>query len=218
MKNAKLIIAMVLCLALSAAIGFQAVESIGKAQAAGITQDSGNNQRAQQSPHAREKGAAAVSRVRNTASNEKKTSEESQSDLNVQYIRSTWRSLDGAGYPIVTVISSMDELELYSDHHKDAYDSNSRGVGYSDSTIELLNVIETYTEDFFATNFLVFVLLEEVSGSIRHEVKSVDENGDIIIRRMEPEIGTADMALWHIIIELDNRFQPEQFNVNLVTG
>ena len=218
MKNIKKAIIIALCLALSATIGFQALDIIGKVQATGADQNGSNSKPTTQELYAREKRIASIMRARDTVSDEKQPSGENQSDLNVQYIRTTWRSIAGAGYPIVTAISSIDELELYFGHYKDTYDSNSRGVGYSDTAVGLQNAIEVYNDDFFANNFLVFVLLEEISGSIRHEVESVDENGEIIVRRMEPEIGTADMALWHIIIELDNRFQPEQFNVNLVTG
>jgi hypothetical protein len=78
-----------------------------------------------------------------------------------------------------------------------------------------LNAIEKYSDDFFAGNYLVIVLLGEGSGSIRHKVERVDTNGDIVITRQLPEIGTADMAAWNIIIELNNDFKPEQYQVVL---
>jgi hypothetical protein len=72
-------------------------------------------------------------------------------------------------------------------------------------------VIGNYTDAFFASNFLVLVLLEEISGSYRHRVERIEESGDIIITRLVPGIGTADMAQWHIIIELDNDYKLEEF-------
>ena len=51
------------------------------------------------------------------------------------------------------------------------------------------------------------MVLEEGSGSIRHEVKSVIKNPDgsfaVDIKRDVPEIGTDDMAEWHIFLEID---------------
>ena len=50
-----------------------------------------------------------------------------------------------------------------------------------------------------------FAVLVEGSGSNRHIVKSVDlnESNNIInIKRVAAGIGTADMATWHIMIEV----------------
>ena len=50
------------------------------------------------------------------------------------------------------------------------------------------------------------VLLEEGSGSVRHNVDNVKYGSDgklyVSIRRDVPEVGTADMAEWHILIEM----------------
>jgi len=44
--------------------------------------------------------------------------------------------------------------------------------------------------------------LEENSGSISHEIKSI--TGDTVtIRRVVPEAGTCDMAGWLLLVELD---------------
>ena len=48
------------------------------------------------------------------------------------------------------------------------------------------------------------VLLEEGSGSIRHEVERIGvDSGDlwIEIKSIVPEVGTCDMAWWHVLIE-----------------
>ena len=51
------------------------------------------------------------------------------------------------------------------------------------------------------------ILLEEGSGSVRHEVRCVVQTGDknlaICVDRKVPEVGTDDMAQWHILIEMD---------------
>jgi len=119
----------------------------------------------------------------------------------VQYIRVG--SGSGPRTPTSTVISSVNELNQYSGNFNRASSWNT----------EYTNVIAKYNNNYFANNFLVMVLLEESSGSNRHKVERVDRDGNIFIQRIEPEIGTADMATWNIIIELDNSFKLERFQV-----
>jgi hypothetical protein len=119
----------------------------------------------------------------------------------VQYIRVNWFS--NVDYPITTVVSSKNELERY-------YDGNA----VPDQTS--LNATEKYSDDFFADNFLVIVLLQEGSGSIRHEVEKVDEDGNIVIKRLLPEVGTTDMAAWTIIVELRSDFKLDEFKAVFV--
>jgi len=111
----------------------------------------------------------------------------------VQYIRTAYSGTHSAA---VATIESVDELTRYYPYPADNGSS-----------------IEKYSGDFFADKYLVIVLAVESSGSNRHIVESVDETGEIIISRLLPEIGTADMAEWLIIIELDVDFRPPQFNV-----
>ena len=58
---------------------------------------------------------------------------------------------------------------------------------------------------------MVLIILEEGSGSIRHEITDVrahkDENGashgwDITINSIVPEAVTDDMAEWHLFLEV----------------
>ena len=61
-------------------------------------------------------------------------------------------------------------------------------------------------ETFFAQKSLVVVLIEEGSGSIRHEVTGISATESklhIYIARIVPEEGTCDMAAWHIIVSAD---------------
>ena len=123
-------------------------------------------------------------------------------DYQVRYIRTNGYVAD-VKYPILTVMSSRDDLERYYDSYNKKYDLSS---GFKDA-------MTNYSGDFFANAFLVVVLLEEGSGSIRHKVKSIDEAGNIIITRLVPDVGTDDMAEWNIIIELNKKYKAEQFQV-----
>lgn len=64
---------------------------------------------------------------------------------------------------------------------------------------------KTYSESFFEDNFILFILITEGSGSISHEVFSVDEKSDsidIVIKRNAPEYGTCDVVTRTIPIEI----------------
>ena len=127
--------------------------------------------------------------------------------INVQYIRRFGHSQD-IQYPIISVISAKREIEQYYETYVKCKYNSPNG--------QFIDATKIYSDDFFANNFLVIVLLEEGSGSIRHKVEKIDQNGDIIINRLIPEVGTDDMAEWNIIIELNNSFKLEQFRVVLV--
>lgn len=98
-----------------------------------------------------------------------------------------------SSYPIV--IKSMDALPVYMND-----------VAF-----------HVYTEAFFEENSLVIFFFDAHSGSIRHRVDAVLENGDIYVTRLDVPPGypaTADFARWHIILEMaNNDIVSEQFNV-----
>ena len=123
-----------------------------------------------------------------------------------QYVGGTWTS--NVEYPRLTIISSRAELEQYQDDYENLYDFSRHEYsnnGFMDAT-------EGYSDAFFADSFLVFVLLEETSSFIRHRVERVEDNGDIeIIRLVSDGPITADMAQWHIIIELGKADKVEQY-------
>ncbi len=68
--------------------------------------------------------------------------------------------------------------------------------------------LDSYDTAFFAEHLLVIALVEEGSGSIRHEVVScttASSGSEITIRWFYPNpdgVGTCDMAYWHIPIAL----------------
>jgi hypothetical protein len=75
----------------------------------------------------------------------------------------------------------------------------------SDDESSFSNNMKKYDSSFFESNILIAVLIEEPSGSIRHELTLVEEEDNKItfgITRDVPEIGTTDMAQWHILISM----------------
>lgn len=141
-----------------------------------------------------------VSRVGDTSGDVKKNFV----DFGVQYVRTNGYHGD-VKYPIVKIIRSVEELNAYYEESKDKYDLERKETVYSDTTIGFLDACDKYDEAYFEKQVLIMVLLEEGSGSIRHNVDNVKLGSDgklyIAIRTISPEIGTADMAEWHILIE-----------------
>lgn len=141
-------------------------------------------------------------------------------DFDAQYIRTDGYH-DNVKYPKITVIKSTDELNEYYNANKDLYFLDHVDKVYSDTTIGFIDACEKYDDEYFEENILILVLLEEGSGSIRHEVKSVKAyrgNVEIDIAVKCPEVCTEDMAEWHIIIEIDKDSGIENndnFKVNL---
>ena len=125
-------------------------------------------------------------------------------DFSAQYIRT-----DGyhefVKYPVVKIIRSVQELNAYYETNKEEYGLGRRDKVYSDMTIGFLDACDKYDDAYFEDHILIMVLLEEGSGSIRHQVQSVNVSADgqcrIYIDRIVPEAGTCDMAEWHILIE-----------------
>ena len=113
-----------------------------------------------------------------------------------QYLRMSY------GYtpaPSARVISSASSLAQYlQGFRSNRYDSEGNPV--PNEGLEQLK--ETYTDEYFADRCLVAVVVESGSGSTRYEVLAVSDE-TVTIRTIVPEIGTADMAAWLIVIEMD---------------
>jgi len=141
-----------------------------------------------------------VTRIGDTSGDVKKTF----IDFVPQYIRTNGYH-DDVEYPVVKIIRSVEELNAYYNENKERYDLERNDKVYSDTTIGFLDACDKYTAEYFEDQILVMVLLEEGSGSIRHNVDNVKigSNGKlyISISRDVPEVGTDDMAEWHILIE-----------------
>ena len=149
----------------------------------------------------------------NQTESESKTQE--SVDYGVQYIRTNGYQ-DGVQFPKVAIIRSMDELNSYYEANKNTFYLERKEKVYSDTTIGFLDACDRYDEAYFEKGYLVFVLLEEGSGSVRHKVtgSTISSDGElgIYIDAIVPEIGTADMAEWHIILEFSNRVKVKDKN------
>ena len=141
-----------------------------------------------------------VTRIGDTSGDVKKTF----IDFQTQYIRTDGYH-DGVEYPIVKIIRSVNELNSYYNENKEKYSLERREDPASDSTIGFLDACDKYNAEYFEKQILVMVLLEEGSGSTRHNVDNVKLGSDgklyVNIRSIVPEVGTCDMAEWHILIE-----------------
>ena len=117
-------------------------------------------------------------------------------NFDAQYIR-TNACHEGTEYPSAKIIRSVEELNAYYNANKGKFDLEH---GF-------LDACDKYDEVYFENQLLVMVLLEEGSGSNRHEVASVKASSDgtlyVDISSIVPEVGTCDMAQWHILVELD---------------
>lgn len=114
-----------------------------------------------------------------------------------------------ATFPDVRRIDSREALEEYYQQNKDLF---ALDINY-DNTPGFWETCKGYDETFFQEQCLVMVLLEEGSGSNRHEVWQVRREADgtlsISIDTLVPECGTCDMAQWHILLELPRAYVPE---------
>jgi len=127
--------------------------------------------------------------------------------FSAQYIRTNGYH-NGRSYPIVSVIKTKAELTAYYGKYKDEYDLERRENPASDYTIGFLDAVEQYDDAYFNSKLLILVLLEEGSGSNRHLVKEINKdegNLNILIERQIPETGTADMAEWHVMVEVGKK-------------
>lgn len=133
-------------------------------------------------------------------------------DFDVQYIRTGAQKCEGP-FPVVAVINSTDELTAYYEANKEQFYLERRKDPASDSTIGFLDACDKYDAKFFENNALVFVVLEEGSGSTRHNISTVkvDANGIMYINilSLDPEVGTCDMAYWHIMTEVPKNSVPD---------
>jgi len=117
----------------------------------------------------------------------------------IKYIRTDGYN-DIVEYPMLVKITSRDELDRYTEAFSDIFYLSSRETVYSDTTKGFADVIGGYDDAYFAENELWLAVLEEGSGSIRHEVTGVT-GGFLDISSTAPEVCTDDMAEWHIIVE-----------------
>lgn len=124
-----------------------------------------------------------------------------------QYVRTNGGYTENVDFPSVRIIKSTQELQSYYDTWRDVFCLERWEPDYADTSFGFQAACDGYDEAFFEKNYLLFVLLQEGSGSISHEVRGVAQAQDgtlgISIDRIVPEVCTCDMAQWHIILELN---------------
>ncbi len=109
---------------------------------------------------------------------------------NSLYLRVTWGV--GMETPSARIIGSADSLAAFAALFPED---------------DLSAVTDAYGDSFFETRRLLAVVLEEPSGSIRHELVPGGLTGDsVTVLRKVPEAGTADMAAWLIFAEVGPEF------------
>lgn len=117
-------------------------------------------------------------------------------------------------YPVVRIIRSKEELQAYCEENKTLY---QLGNGYDDAFAfieyceeydevpSFIEYCEKYDDAYFEKQALILVLTQSGSGSVRFRTErlQITEEGKlaIYIELQVPEVGTADMALWHNVIE-----------------
>ncbi|MBR6708163.1 MAG: hypothetical protein IKL84_00630, partial [Clostridia bacterium] len=119
-------------------------------------------------------------------------------DYSVQYVRAGVKA-EPVRYPAVRIIRSVDEMKRYLAEEANVSDA-------------LTEACRKYDADYFKAQWLMIVLLEEGSGSIRHEVERLGTDGMrtfVEIKTIVPEEGTCDMAYWHILIEPEAGVYPD---------
>ena len=128
-------------------------------------------------------------------------------DFKAQYTRTGYHS--DVAYPLAFLIDSRDALDQYFTDNAGQYDFTYSSSSYFDGSISFEAAIQNYDEKWFETHQLILAVLEEGSGSIRHKVADVSRTADdhvvVEITRYMPEFCTADMAEWHILVEVDRK-------------
>lgn len=126
-----------------------------------------------------------------------------------KYVR-TDGGREGVEFPNVILIHSVEELEQYIEENRAYFDLESTNSLTGDSEPGFMDFCIFYDEAFFEKQYLVMILVEEGSGSIRHNVSHVGVSGDgilyINLQTVTPDVGTDDMAQWHILVELEKEY------------
>ena len=132
--------------------------------------------------------------------------EGSDVEWSARFIR-TYGYCNDENYPSAVVIKSQNELNDYCKNNTDVLCIENKGYASDDLGVSLSDAFAQYDAAFFEENYLIFILLEEGSGSVTHEIRSVTRTQDqkicVSVDSILPDgAGTSDMAQWHIVLEL----------------
>lgn len=98
-------------------------------------------------------------------------------------------------YPCDITYSSDVGEEIYDG--LTVIDSADKLSGYADQLDE-----SRYNAEFFKENALIIAYFTEGSGSVKLSFEGVSADGEIVVKREIPEIGTCDMAYYRMVIEI----------------
>jgi len=115
-------------------------------------------------------------------------------------------------YPSLVRINSVEQLVLYYEQNRAYLPQEMRASVFGNMS---------FNASFFRTNSLVFLRLEETSGSNILEISSVcspTSSGvvDIAITRTVPEVGTDDMRYWYFVFA-DSAYDPTELALVITT-
>lgn len=140
--------------------------------------------------------------------------EKIEHEFDVQHIRPDGYN-EGFKYPIVKVIHTVGELNAHYEEYKEYFFLDGSGP-YDDFTF--VKACEKYNAEYFKNNILIFVIIEEGSGSISHKVTDVYTEGSILninIDRYSPWAQTEDMAEHYYIIETSISADTDESNIKV---
>lgn len=114
--------------------------------------------------------------------------------------------IDNFNSPSVDIIKSLSDLEKYK-------------VKYN--VDKLYSSLEKYNESYFNNNVLVIVNIQESSGSNTNKIDRIAKDKDfnrmdIFVKRDVAEIGTTDMAMWHLLAEIDKKVFGSTTDINIL--
>lgn len=121
---------------------------------------------------------------------EKKTIENTDLQYTTEAIK-THLYKESIEEPVVDIINNKNDLNKYMDEYEED---------------RLHEKLIKYTEEYFTTKSLIIITKPESSGSNTNKIDRVEKMNNtlnIYVERKVAEIGTADMAMWHLLIELD---------------
>ncbi|KPU42865.1 hypothetical protein OXPF_36330 [Oxobacter pfennigii] len=104
----------------------------------------------------------------------------------------------------IPVISVEDKASL-EEFVKGAREYFQVDTAYGDSEA-FAGILDKYDDEYFEKNYLLILYTQEPSGSIRHKIKDTSIDGDtltVIVEAIVPEMGTADMADWFMVLEFN---------------
>ena len=72
---------------------------------------------------------------------------------------------------------------------------------------------EVYNRRYFEQGALLVYSFQEGSGSVSHEYIGIDKQGNVLVKRNTPEIGTCDMAYYQLVVEIPQAFAGAEYSL-----